>query len=106
MIVAGEPRARSVLVVREREWQQQVIDLARMYGWLVYHTFDSRRSEPGFPDLTLVHSGVVFAELKTDRGRLSPAQEVWLSRLRAAGAEVHVWRPRDLDDVIGRISRR
>jgi hypothetical protein len=77
-----------------------------MYGWFVYHTYDSRRSEPGFPDLTMVHSGVVFAELKTDKGRLTADQEAWLERLRSAGAEVYVWRPRDLDEVIGRISRR
>jgi hypothetical protein len=93
-------------VVREAEWQRQVVDLARMYGWLVYHTFDSRRSEPGFPDLTLVNRTFVIAELKTDRGRLSPDQQKWLERLGAAGVEVHVWRPRDLDDVVERLSRR
>lgn len=77
-----------------------------MYGWLCYHAFDSRRSEPGFPDLTLVNKTLVFAELKTDKGRLSPAQQLWIERLRGAGAEVHVWRPRDAQEVVQRLSER
>jgi hypothetical protein len=35
--------------VNEAVWQQQVIDLATLYGWEHYHSFDSRRSVPGWP---------------------------------------------------------
>lgn len=66
----------------EREFLQQLRDLARVFGWLCYHRHDSRRSEPGFPDLLLVRPpSVIFAELKTNVGRLTPAQRTWLEAL-------------------------
>ena len=79
----------------EREFQQAIIDLAKANGWLVYHTYDSRRSEPGFPDLVLTNGRrVVFAEVKTNGGRTTEAQERWLRLLSDANADVFVWRPR------------
>lgn len=83
----------------ERKWQKIVTRLARTLGWLVYHTYDSRRSAKGFPDLVLVRDRVVWAELKSLRGRLRAMQGVWLDALRAAGQEVYLWRPCDLDRV-------
>lgn len=83
--------------MRERDLQQAVIDLARLLGWLAYHPYDSRRSEPGFPDLVLVHPAkgrVLYRELKSERGRLSPAQRKWISALNQAGADADVWYPR------------
>lgn len=73
----------------EAGFQRAVTELAELYGWLVYHTHDSRRSAPGFPDLALAKGGrVILAELKAERGRLSATQERWV---REAGAVV--WRP-------------
>jgi hypothetical protein len=69
--------------------------MAQRLGWLTFHDYDSRRSNPGLPDLLLVRERVVFAELKTEKGRLSEEQGRWLFRLDAAGAEAHVWRPAD-----------
>lgn len=78
----------------EKQFQQAVTDLARLLGLLVYHPYDSRRSEPGFPDLTIVgRAGVLFRELKTTRGRLTPAQRKWIGALNEAGADADVWRP-------------
>ncbi len=37
----------------EGDFQAGVVRLAELRGWLVYHTHDSRRSQPEFPDLTL-----------------------------------------------------
>jgi len=74
----------------------QVIGLARLYGWMVYHTHDSRRSEPGFPDLVLCHPKhrrLVFAELKAAGGRPTGPQRDWLAALAAAGAEAALWTP-------------
>ena len=48
----------------------------------------------GVPDRIVVLPGgrVIFAELKTDTGRLSPGQRVQIDRLRALGAEAVVVR--------------
>lgn len=84
--------------VTERDFQRQVLDLARLFQWRAYHPFLSKWSERGFPDLTLVRgSRLVFAELKRDMGRTTPAQDEWLGLLGATCAEVYVWRPADLD---------
>lgn len=96
----------------EKDWQRQVMELARLRGWRVAHVHDSRRQirpgvfvgdrdSAGLPDLILAHDryGVVFAELKTDAGRLRRAQAEWLYSLQRAGARVYVWRPADLTDV-------
>ena len=79
-----------------------VIREARRLGWRVYHTHDSRRSEPGFPDLTMVRGKrVVFAELKSERGKLTPAQVGWLDAIREAGQEAYMWKPADWPEAIG-----
>ena len=81
----------------ERQFLAAVVELAGYLGLLVYHTYDSRQSDPGFPDLVLAGDrGVIFAELKTDRGQLSPAQVRWHYRLQAAGAAWRLWRPAHL----------
>ena len=88
----------------EKEFQRAVVDLARMYGWLCYHTYDSRRSEPGFPDLTLARGGrLLLAELKTEKGRLSAAQKAWASELPAC--QYRLWRPSDLDAIVAELSQ-
>lgn len=90
----------------EREWQALVVSFARLHGWWVYHPFDSRRSEPGWPDLTFVRGPeLVFAELKRDRGRVSAEQQRVLELLAATGAETHVWRPADEPMVFARLAR-
>lgn len=87
--------------ISETQFLAAVMDLFRWHGWLVHHHFDARRSEPGVPDLLLVHArrGVRFAELKTETGRLTREQRVWIEALRAAGAAVFVWRPSDMADI-------
>lgn len=90
----------------EAEFSLELASFAKLTGWLGYHTHDSRHSEPGFPDWVFVRERHLFAELKTNRGRLSKAQEVWIARLRNAGAEVHVWRPCDWDEVVDVLTRR
>jgi hypothetical protein len=91
--------------ISEKEWQAQVIQLATMWGWKHYFTYRSKRSPTGFPDLTLARDRVIWAELKAGRGRPTPAQLEWLEALEAAGGEVYLWRPSDLDEV-GRVLAR
>lgn len=85
----------------EAQLQALVIKHATALGFLVYHTHDSRRSEPGYPDLHLVHPtrGIsMFRELKTQKGRTRPDQTKWIAALTATGTNVGIWRPRDWFD--------
>lgn len=83
----------------EREFLRQITDLGKILGWRVYHPFLSKWSEPGYPDLTLVRPPrLIFAELKTDRGKVSEAQADWLALLGQC-AETYLWRPADLDAI-------
>ena len=89
--------------ISEKAFQAQIVELARLRGWLCYHTHNSRRSASGFPDLCLVRlekagqwARLVFAEVKTDTGPLTREQREWLLYLTLVpGAEVRVWRPDD-----------
>lgn len=88
-------------LVSEAAFQEAVRGYARLTGWAEHVVWDSRKSPEGWPDLTLVRGErIVMAELKTESGRLSPAQAEWLERLRATGkVEVFVWRPRDWPEI-------
>jgi len=92
-----------VAPMTEKEFLQQVRDLADLCGWLVYHTFDARRSPEGFPDLVLVRGDkVIFAELKSEKGRVRPEQRMWLDALdKVRTAEACLWRPSDWDKIVG-----
>lgn len=84
----------------EAQLQRQVIDMARFHGFsLVYHTHDSRRSNPGFPDLVMVsrrQRRVLYRELKRHGGRVTPEQQAWIDALAEAGQDACIWRPGDL----------
>jgi len=89
--------------ISEKAFQAQIVELARLTGWLVYHTYDSRQSCPGWPDVAFCHPGrgeFFMAELKSTHGRISEAQQGWIDALRKAGIECHVWRPSDFERVI------
>lgn len=94
----------ATLVQSERQFQAAVVEYAERLGWLVYHTHDSRRSQPGFPDLTMVRGDrLIFAELKAEDGRVKPEQQKWLDALNDVRLslplgvdipiEVYLWRP-------------
>jgi hypothetical protein len=109
----------------EAAFQRYVESMASMLGWRSFHVGDARkaindhgrtrlvgdRGISGFPDLVLVkvklHSGpafggtalIMFRELKLDTGRVQPHQREVLEQLKAAGADVDVWRPADLDRI-------
>ena len=93
--------------MHERDWQAIVVDAAKLNGWRVYHTFDSRRSEPGFPDLVMVRGGrLIAAELKSETGRPTRAQVDWLRDLEAVeSVETYLWRPSDWEQVCEKLGR-
>lgn len=84
----------------EAAWQRIVVAIARVNGWTV-GTTSSSHSDPGVPDLTLIHpSGrLIFAELKGHTGHPSTAQRRTLAALRTADVEAYLWRPEDRGEV-------
>lgn len=93
----GEPLSASI---SEKDFQRLVITEANRLGWMVFHPFDSRKSEAGYPDITLVRDRVVWMELKADAGRLSAAQETWGEAISFARGEWYCFRPRDWQTIL------
>lgn len=93
--------------ITEKEFLAQVKQIAIMLGWDFYHPFLSKWSTKGFPDIVMVKdksdgsARLIFAELKTSKGKLTADQEQWISRLsRINTVEVYVWRPEDFDEIV------
>ena len=99
----ADPHAR----LTEAQWQQTIVEAAQLHGWWLYHTHDSRRRARGFPDLVLIRPPrIIFAELKTERGRMTPEQQHVMSLLNeCSSAESYVWRPDDWPHVLSLLSR-
>ncbi len=55
----------------------------------------------GWPDAVLLRANrLVVAELKTKRNKPTPEQDNWLLAFRNVGAEVHVWKPADWNEIV------
>jgi hypothetical protein len=96
------------LTLSEADWQQRVIDTAKVHGWRVAHFRPAMTQRgrwvtpmtghPGFPDLVLARGGVlIVAELKRHGGKPTPQQREWLAALGGYG---RLWRPTDWPDVL------
>jgi hypothetical protein len=99
----------------EDELLNATIYLASLCGWLTTH-FRAAKTDKGyrtaimgnkgFPDLVMVRERVVYAELKSDKGRMTHDQMEWSRRLIDAGQEWYLWRPAEwLDGSIERTLR-
>ena len=89
----ADPRAAAMT---EAQLQESVRQYCATLGLFHYHPWSSVRSEPGWPDSTIIGRKVLFRELKAEYGKLSPAQVKVSYLLKAAGANWKVWRPSDL----------
>lgn len=89
-----------------KQAEKLVLDYARWKGWKVLQVrtvFDGKAQRwvtpfgadgNGFPDFLFVRPGrLVYAEVKTGKGKLTKEQRRWRDALRAAGAEWHLLRP-------------
>lgn len=105
--------ARTVLsgTVSEAAWQEQVIAMAERAGWEVWHDRATNiprkcphcggilrliRNAAGLPDLLLWHPAArrfMAAELKSDAGKVTPAQQHIIDLFVLAGIDAYVWRP-------------
>lgn len=88
--------------VSEREFQAAVVQAARLYGWVIGCTWDSRHSPYGEPDLRLLRPPrLIWAELKTMTGQPTGEQYEWLEQGRSVpGLECYLWRPNDWDLIV------
>lgn len=83
---------RGLPVRKEKDFQAEVVKVARLFGYLCHHQYDARKSEPGVPDLLIVgHGRCIHAELKRQGGRYTPAQRMWLAALLGAPCEVYTF---------------
>lgn len=100
-LLSLQPRRLAEGVLKESELQRSVIEMARLFGWRIAHfrTAQSKKGHwitpvgadgKGFPDLCCVRERVIFIELKVNYRGLSPEQEVWRDKIKAAGGEWHL----------------
>lgn len=95
----------TAVTMSEAQLQQAIIDLAHILNLRVAHFRPGLTRSgnwvtavaadgAGFVDLVLVGRGrVIFAELKSSKGKLGLEQEQWRDALIAAGAEWYCWKP-------------
>jgi len=96
--------------ISEEEFQNQIIQLARLNHWRIAHFRPAMTSQgwrtpmqgdKGFPDLVLAKKGrIIFAELKSNSGKLSEEQRLWMRELDYDPNEYYIWCPFDLDEII------
>lgn len=95
----------------EADFLNQIIELAHLYQWRVQHVRPAWsnkgwrspiQGDSGFPDLVLMKPPrVILAEVKSNKGRLSPEQRDWVTALDICpGVETYIWRPRMWDDIV------
>lgn len=74
-------------------------DLLDDYGLWGYHTRNSIGAAKGWPDWVILGpAGVLFRELKSESGIVTPEQRMVGALLTKAGLNWNVWRPRDYYD--------
>lgn len=98
----------------EEQFQETVIELARRLGYKVAHFRPAMKKDgswitpvaadgSGFVDLLLVHpikQRVIFTELKSRQGKLTPEQLIWADILKQAKQEYYLWRPEDWEEIV------
>jgi len=102
----------------EADWMVAVGEALDWLGWRWIHhrpgrtgsgwvTATQGNAAAGFPDVLAIRPPrVLFLELKTDKGRVSPQQEDWLAGLKDSGEEAHLIRlPREWDRLMELIAR-
>lgn len=76
-------------MIRERDIERKVCDLAKAAGWLAYK-FTSP-AQRGIPDRIFIRQGrIVFIEFKAPGAMPTKLQWRMIERLRGHGCEVHV----------------
>lgn len=86
----------------EPAFQRTIIENAQVYGWIrSYHTHNSMRSNPGYPDLTLHHPehGALWLEVKGAKGEVRLNQVAYVQDIRICGLHAYIVFPQDIQIV-------
>jgi hypothetical protein len=84
------------LPMTEADLERSVVDLCRQFNIKRFHPYLSVRSTSGWPDESLLGKrGLLFRELKGDKGKVTAAQREWIDALRFTGQDADVWWPDD-----------
>lgn len=97
--------------ILERDFERQVLDLAAIFGFESAHFRPAQTAKgwrtpvagslgKGWPDWFFARprdGRVMWRELKSRTGKVSPDQERVIGILRACRLDAGVWRPADLD---------
>ena len=101
-------------LVKEKDFAQTVVEYAKLCGWTVFFTQNSRTRCPscgeivshgggrpaGEPDLRLIKGPrMVWAELKSATGQPTPTQVEVLEYLQVNGHEAYLWRPENWSEI-------
>ena len=86
--------------MKERQISQEIQRFVRLTGGEVWSTEQGyrrdrggTRTSPGIPDLIVIYETAwTFAEIKTPKGKQSPAQRFFESVCRNAGLPYTIWR--------------
>lgn len=105
----------------EKDLERAIAEMARFLGFMVFHARPAQTNKgwrtpvaydgKGFPDLTLVgNERVIFLEIKTEIGKVSPDQSRWSEQIIQSGAEYFLLRPSDwtsglVDKILGASTR-
>jgi hypothetical protein len=101
MTIRGGGMSKGIAVT-EGDLREQIRDLCKIFSWKFYFTWTSIHSPRGIPDLILCKPPrLIFAELKTEKGKVSPHQQEWIDLLSECGGNVecYVWRPSDIEEI-------
>lgn len=83
----------------EREFQKHVVDGLKQRGFIVWVVPNMRMTVAGLPDVIAVHpdrAPLLMWELKTQKGRIRPAQKAALACLmKIPGIDARIVRPSD-----------
>ena len=84
-----------MIPISEASFQAQVKSLAYLHGWSLHHSQPSMTrtgryittGSTGFFDIVMAHEqrGLIFAELKTEKGKQRLAQAAWQSAWEKRG---------------------
>ncbi len=96
---AVDPAKLKAFRVSEADFQNQILYLAKVLGWDWYHTYDSRKSVKGFPDLVLVREVILYLELKKEGEKLTSEQRHWATIIPAAGGNYMAAWPSHFSDI-------